>query len=647
SAVGGYMFITKGQGLLPAVSTAPTPIDFGQTMTPNDFVLIKAKDTGGVYKTEYIQVLTLVSGTTYNVTRDVASDHVTDPAWADGTVYVVLGNTGNGRLELNALDTPRLSVIKQGATYNGQTEYIRLGDLAGFLGYPSSPEVYGIAIGEATKYLKYDPTGGLVIAGNITATTGAIGGWTLGATTLSGTNASLSSTGYISFGATPPTSYGNNVGAWIGYSSAAKMSLYTDANRYFQYDGADFTLKGGTITGGTIQTATGTGQRIVIAGATNDLNFYDVSNNNIVKIGKELQGVGTASGLLVTNGQLLSLSNITGSTAIYGYITGSNNIGVYGVATGTTENKGVYGNATGNGVNYGIYGDANGGTTNWAGYFGGAVSIGTASQFIVNVSGQITKINNISPTAKYVPIGAADNSNFSPRLLAMSDLPVVTANRVLLSDASGYVSASSVSNTTLGYLDATSSIQTQINSKQATITGGATSIVSSDLTASKIAVSDASGKVAVSTIASSELFTPAYGELYDNIATSTITTDGTNYVKWTGSTVGETKGVTGNITNDNLTIDTGQGGKYKATYSITFYANTADSYYWTVNVGGSPIGKIRNTIQINDINTNYVISGSAIISLSATNTVDLGCYSTNGRIVTVTYANLNITKVSN
>lgn len=49
--------------------------------------------------------------------------------------------------------------------------------------------------------------------------------------------------------------------------------------------------------------------------------------------------------------------------------------------------------------------------------------------------------------------------------IALTKLAAVTANRVLQSDASGFVSASAVTNTTLGFLDATSSIQTQLNAK--------------------------------------------------------------------------------------------------------------------------------------------------------------------------------------
>ena len=68
------------------------------------------------------------------------------------------------------------------------------------------------------------------------------------------------------------------------------------------------------------------------------------------------------------------------------------------------------------------------------------------------------------------------------------------------------VANGSVSNTEFQYLDGvTSSIQTQLNSKQGSITGAATTIVSSDLTASRAVVSDASGKVAASSVTSTEL----------------------------------------------------------------------------------------------------------------------------------------------
>ena len=63
-----------------------------------------------------------------------------------------------------------------------------------------------------------------------------------------------------------------------------------------------------------------------------------------------------------------------------------------------------------------------------------------------------------------------------------------------------------VSTTEFQYLNTVSSnIQTQLDAKAATITGAATTIVSSDLTASRALASNSSGKVAVSSVTSTEL----------------------------------------------------------------------------------------------------------------------------------------------
>ena len=82
----------------------------------------------------------------------------------------------------------------------------------------------------------------------------------------------------------------------------------------------------------------------------------------------------------------------------------------------------------------------------------------------------------------------------------------LTASRALLSDGSGKVAVSDVTSTELGYLDGvTSAIQTQLNAKQATITGAATTIDDTNLTATRALVSDGSGKVSVSTVSTTEL----------------------------------------------------------------------------------------------------------------------------------------------
>ena len=102
--------------------------------------------------------------------------------------------------------------------------------------------------------------------------------------------------------------------------------------------------------------------------------------------------------------------------------------------------------------------------------------------------------------------------------------------------------ATGVTSTEFGYLDTVSSnIQTQLNAKQATITGGATTIDTEDLTASRVLVSNSSGKVAVSSVTSTELskldgFTGTYEDLNyakDLRATGVTTTE---FDKLDGST---------------------------------------------------------------------------------------------------------------
>lgn len=80
------------------------------------------------------------------------------------------------------------------------------------------------------------------------------------------------------------------------------------------------------------------------------------------------------------------------------------------------------------------------------------------------------------------------------------------ASKALVSDAGGRITSSAASATEVGYLaGVTSAIQTQINAKQATITGAATTVVTSNLTASKALVSDVNGKIAASAVTATEM----------------------------------------------------------------------------------------------------------------------------------------------
>jgi len=86
------------------------------------------------------------------------------------------------------------------------------------------------------------------------------------------------------------------------------------------------------------------------------------------------------------------------------------------------------------------------------------------------------------------------------------DNSAVTNAKVATGIDAAKIADGSVSNAEFQYIGGlTSDAQTQIDAKQATITGAATTITSSDLTASRAVVSNASGKVAVSSVTSTEL----------------------------------------------------------------------------------------------------------------------------------------------
>ena len=138
--VGGWLIIGKDQGSIPSfVDSSDTIIDFGKTMIVGGSVVFRSS-----LQVEYIGMGSLASGSTvYNVVRDLDGTGAND--WVEGSVFLALGESGDGRIELNAYDTPRIQMIQQGETYNQQKEIIRIGDLNGNWNYSS--EEWGVAIG--------------------------------------------------------------------------------------------------------------------------------------------------------------------------------------------------------------------------------------------------------------------------------------------------------------------------------------------------------------------------------------------------------------------------------------------------------------------------------------------------------------------
>jgi hypothetical protein len=161
---GGWLAVSKNAGTFAqAVASADTVIDFGQAMTANQFVLVRAVDSGGVISEEYMKVGALAWSTSYNVTRNLSGAGAKN--WPVNTPYQVRGVAGDGWIELNAFDTPRMSVFSQGSAYNNSTELIRIGHLTGM---PNSSSGIGIYAGDATNYFRWDGTALTLISAGCT-----------------------------------------------------------------------------------------------------------------------------------------------------------------------------------------------------------------------------------------------------------------------------------------------------------------------------------------------------------------------------------------------------------------------------------------------------------------------------------------------
>jgi hypothetical protein len=127
----------------------------------------------------------------------------------------------------------------------------------------------------------------------------------------------------------------------------------------------------------------------------------------------------------------------------------------------------------------------------------------SATTFSTNTTVTVTwDSGSLANEAVVIYVAALSKTGDSIPELVITNAKVAAAAAI---DATK-IGGGAVSNLEFSYLDGvTSAIQTQIDSKQATITGAATTVVTSDLTASRAAISNSSGKIAVSTVTDTEL----------------------------------------------------------------------------------------------------------------------------------------------
>ncbi len=119
-AVAGNIIVSKDAGKLGAdVSSGATTVNFGKALTVGNWIKIQGPDSAGTNNLEWMLVGSLVSGTTYNVTRNVDGSGAN--GWLKDTPFVVIGASGDSRIELVAGASGSLQLITQGAAWNTQT----------------------------------------------------------------------------------------------------------------------------------------------------------------------------------------------------------------------------------------------------------------------------------------------------------------------------------------------------------------------------------------------------------------------------------------------------------------------------------------------------------------------------------------------
>ena len=154
-AVGGTILVCKDAGKTAAgIAAADTTVDFGKAMTVSDWVKFQGPDINGTNAVERMLVGSLVSGTLYNVTRNVDGSGAND--WANAAPFAVIGQSGDSRIELVAGASASIQLITQGATWNAYTVQASMSTVEGaikFGGITGSLDSSGIAIRSTTGTL--------------------------------------------------------------------------------------------------------------------------------------------------------------------------------------------------------------------------------------------------------------------------------------------------------------------------------------------------------------------------------------------------------------------------------------------------------------------------------------------------------------
>jgi len=295
SALGGNLLIANADILekdMTSNDNSSLKITSGTHFSVNDILRIK----DGV-DDEWLKVTSSTTAYTYVVSRDMDIQYGADlnPVWKKGTCVVSYGSDGNGAILMSG-NGPNIDVITHtGSPYDYAPTQLRIGNLNGFLGYTT--KTYGIAIGNANQYLKYDTANGFRIAGH----------------TLLG-SLDISTDGYIASG---QTAYNTGTGYWFDYNSGTpRFSIGCDTASNMTWDGHSL----------RIQTAKSGARLEIFPDTSTGIAIYDDSENSVFRA--------VTSGTDV--GDVIMGSKLDSYTKLISHFDGVDAVTTYTAETGQT-----------------------------------------------------------------------------------------------------------------------------------------------------------------------------------------------------------------------------------------------------------------------------------------------------------------------
>jgi hypothetical protein len=242
---------------------------------------------------------------------------------------------------------------------------------------------------------------------------------------------------------------------------------------------------------------------------------------------------------------------------------------------------------------------------------------GNLVNFAVGTNGQVLTVSGgvptwSTPSAGGLPAGGStgqylnkiDGTDYNVQWSSLTVVKItdLTASAAELNIMDGVTASTAEINRLVGV---TSGIQAQFSGKQATVTGAASTVVSSNLTADRVLVSDGAGKIAESTI--NALTTLTYLD-----ATSSVQTQLDSKL---AKTLSQNAIFVGNGSNIATELAAGANG-----YVLTSSAGTPT---WAAAPSANPFPDNATLIKNNSDNTKLAIISAASISTLTTRTYTL------------------------